>query len=217
MQYEERQLSLFAEPSRQSVTRIEAPWETATSLADLARFAVQCHRCRLRAGCRQVVFGEGDPAADLIFVGEGPGQEEDAAGLPFVGRAGQLLTRILAAAGLERGEVYITNVVKCRPPGNRLPQPDEVQACKVYLEAQIRIIRPKILVCLGALAAQTLIDPRVRITRDRGKWAHKDGILIMPTFHPAALLRDPYKKKPVWIDIQSVVRHYRALPGRGQE
>jgi uracil-DNA glycosylase family 4 len=140
----------------------------------------------------------------LCFVGEGPGREEDKQGRPFVGAAGQLLDRILVSVGLDRGEVYITNVVKCRPPGNRMPNPDEVEACSPYLYAQIRKINPSIIVCLGALAARTLIDKNARITRIRGEWHEKDGILIMPTFHPAALLRDPSKKRPVWEDMKKV-------------
>lgn len=187
------------------------PWETTSSLEELKGLVAACRRCRLRAGCKQVVFGEGNTQADLMLVGEGPGQAEDEEGRPFVGAAGQLLNRILAAAGIERSEVFIANVVKCRPPGNRLPLPDEVRACRPYLEAQLRLIKPRIVVCLGALAAQTLISPALRITRDRGKWVEKDGLLIMPTFHPAALLRDPSKKRPTWEDFQAVVRRYQPL------
>lgn len=156
-----------------------------------------------------MVFGEGNPRAELMLVGEGPGQQEDEQGRPFVGPAGQLLNRILAAVGISREEVYIANVVKCRPPGNRLPTPQEVEACRPYLWEQIRIIRPRIIVCLGALAGQTLISPKLRITRERGKWVERQGIMIMPTFHPAALLRDPRKKRPAWEDFKAVQSLYR--------
>lgn len=174
------------------------------NLEALREVSHQCEKCRLRASCTHVVFGEGNPDAKIMFVGEGPGREEDKQGRPFVGAAGQLLDRILVSVGLDRGEVYITNVVKCRPPGNRMPNPDEVEACSLYLYAQIRKINPSIIVCLGALAARTLIDKNARITRIRGEWHEKDGILIMPTFHPAALLRDPSKKRPVWEDMKKV-------------
>ncbi|BCV25538.1 uracil-DNA glycosylase family protein [Gelria sp. Kuro-4] len=204
------QLSLLGEPEPPAPpSPPRPPWETAGTLEELERLVGACRRCRLRAGCRRVVFGEGNPQAALMLVGEGPGQAEDEQGRPFVGAAGQLLNNILAAAGIERSEVFIGNVVKCRPPGNRLPLPDEVKACRPYLEAQLRLIRPRIVVCLGALAAQTLIDPAVRITRERGRWVEKDGLLIMPTFHPAALLRDPSKKRPVWQDFQAVLERYR--------
>lgn len=150
------------------------------------------------------MFGEGNPHARLMFVGEGPGQQEDIQGRPFVGAAGQLLDRILASVGISRDEVYIANVVKCRPPGNRLPTAEEAASCLPHLLEQIRAIKPKIIVCLGALATQTLIDKNARITRVRGTWFKKDGILYMPTFHPAALLRDETKKRPVWDDMKKV-------------
>ncbi|HHY33325.1 MAG TPA: uracil-DNA glycosylase [Firmicutes bacterium] len=176
----------------------------ASCLKELEQKCRACTKCDLRAGCTQVVFGEGNPHAKLMFVGEGPGQQEDIQGRPFVGAAGQLLDRILNAVGIRRDEVYIANVVKCRPPGNRLPTPDEAEACLPHLRAQIEAIRPKIIVCLGALATQTLIDKRARITRARGNWFEKDGIMYMPTFHPAALLRDETKKRPVWEDMKKV-------------
>lgn len=188
-------------------------WVQAQTLEELAQVVTACRRCRLRDGCRQVVFGEGHPQADIMLIGEGPGQAEDEAGRPFVGKAGQLLDNILTAAGLSRSEVFIGNVVKCRPPGNRLPLPDEVKTCQPYVRAQLRIIKPKIVICLGALAAQTLIDPGLRITRDRGQWVIKDGLEIMPTFHPAALLRDPRRKRPVWEDFQAVIERYKKLRG----
>ncbi|MGI9953488.1 uracil-DNA glycosylase [Moorellaceae bacterium AZ2] len=170
-----------------------------------------CQACGLRRTAKNIVLGEGNLQADLMLVGEGPGAREDQLGRPFVGAAGELLNRILRAAGFRREDVYITNVVKCRPPGNRLPTQAEVDACRGYLEEQIRLIRPKIIVCLGALATQTLIAPGAGITRLRGQWIEKDGIRYMPTFHPAALLRDEKKKRPVWEDFKKVRDLYREL------
>ena len=178
------------------------------SLSDLEQRAKSCQLCRLREGCRQVVFGEGKSNARLMLIGEGPGMDEDLQGRPFVGKAGQLLDKILQAAGLPRQEVFIGNVVKCRPPGNRLPHPDEVRVCKNYLEAQIRIIKPQILVCMGSLATQVLIDPRARITMIRGKWFNRQGIKMMAVFHPAALLRNPSYKRPTWEDFKQIRDEY---------
>ncbi|HBT48028.1 MAG TPA: uracil-DNA glycosylase [Peptococcaceae bacterium] len=177
----------------------------------LRRRVNSCRACGLRRTAKNVVLGEGNLRATLMLVGEGPGAREDQLGRPFVGAAGELLDRILRAAGFCREEVYITNVVKCRPPGNRLPTRAEVEACRGYLEEQIRLVRPKIIVCLGALATQTLIAPGAGITRLRGQWIQKDGICYMPTFHPAALLRDEGKKRPVWEDFKKVRDLYRKL------
>ena len=181
------------------------------ALRELEEKTASCRRCKLREGCSQVVFGEGDPDALLMLVGEGPGRDEDRLGRPFVGRAGKLLDKILEAAGFQRQEVYIANVVKCRPPQNRNPLPEEINACYSHLQEQIKIIRPKIIVCLGAMSAKTLVDPRAQISKIRGKWVERQGIGIMPTFHPAALLRDPQKKKLVWQDFQQVEREYKRL------
>lgn len=181
-------------------------------LETLAEVARNCNCCRLRAGCTQVVFGEGAPDARLLCVGEGPGADEDRLGRPFVGRAGQLLDRILEVSGFNRRtNCYIANVVKCRPPGNRAPLPDEREACRPYLEAQMQILQPRIVILLGATALQALIDPDARITQMRGQWIERDGIWYMPTYHPAALLRDPRKKKEVWEDMKAVVQKYREL------
>ena len=178
----------------------------------LARVVQGCQACRLRAGCTQVVFGDGVPTAKLLCIGEGPGADEDRIGRPFVGKAGQLLDRILEASGFDRTQnCYIANVVKCRPPGNRAPEPDERAACWPNLRAQIRLIQPRIVVLLGATALQALIDPEARITRMRGQWIEKEGIWFMPTYHPAALLRDPSKKRDVWTDMKAVIRKYREL------
>lgn len=185
------------------------------TLDDLAAVARDCRRCPLREGARQVVFGEGDPHARLMLVGEGPGATEDELGRPFVGKAGELLDRILAAAGFRRDEVYITNVVMCRPPGNRVPTEREMAACLPYLHAKIGLIRPRILVCLGSTAARALIDPQARITQVRGRWFEREGVAVTATYHPAALLRDVTKKRPAWEDFQAIRDRYRALAAGG--
>jgi DNA polymerase len=160
------------------------------------------------------VFGDGNINADILFIGEGPGKDENEQGIPFVGRAGQLLNKILEASEFKRSEVYIANVVKCRPPGNRLPNPDEVKECRSYLEAQIRIINPKIIVCLGALACQTVIDSKAKIGQTRGKWFMRNGIKIMATYHPAALLRNESYKRPAWEDFKLIRDEYKKLTGK---
>lgn len=186
------------------------------NLDDLRKTVLECHRCDLRKGCKGVVFGEGDSHAPLMLVGEGPGAVEDELGRPFVGTAGKLLDRILEAAGFQRGEVYIANIVKCRPPGNRLPTPEEAARCLPNLRAQIRIISPRMMICLGALSTQVLVDSKARITTARGTWHERDGVRVMPTFHPAALLRDPSKKRFVWEDFKKVRAAYDELKSGGQ-
>lgn len=182
------------------------------SFEELARRVRSCRRCGLREGCRGVVFGDGNPAAKLMLIGEGPGADEDRIGRPFVGRAGQLLDRILAACGFERQRhVYIANIVKCRPPGNRTPTPAEREACLPHLEAQIRFIQPKIIVLLGATALQGMLDPSARLSDYRGRWVERDGIFYMTTYHPAALLRNPSWKAPCWEDFKRVIDKYREL------
>lgn len=180
------------------------------SLEELQGLAKDCTRCGLREGCSSVVFGEGNPQAKLLLVGEGPGADEDRLGRPFVGKAGQLLDKILAAVGFERFEhVFIANVVKCRPPGNRVPRSEEAEACLPWLYRQIEIIAPKIIVLMGSTALKNLVEPEARITSMRGKWlTSKSGIKIMPTYHPAALLRDSSKKRPVWEDFQKIKEAY---------
>ncbi len=173
-------------------------------LAALASVAAGCTRCRLAEGRTKVVFGAGNPNAELMFVGEGPGAEEDRQGLPFVGAAGELLTKIIQAIEKTREEVYIANIVKCRPPGNRDPQPDEIAACRGYLDKQIALVRPRILVALGRVAAQTLLGNDSPIGRMRGQWFQVEGIPTMVTYHPAALLRNPALKRPTWEDMQQV-------------
>jgi|OM-RGC.v1.014674734 DNA polymerase len=198
------QESLFGDPG----------WDLSgiNDMAVLEEKVKTCNRCGLRAGCQGVVFGEGNPAAKVVLCGEGPGADEDRLGRPFVGKAGQLLDKILEACGFGRFEhVYILNTVKCRPPGNRIPTEEERAACRPNLEAQLRILQPRIMVLLGATALQAVLDPRGRITRDRGRWVEKNGVWIMPTYHPAALLRNPNLKRDTWEDFKQVVAKYREL------
>ncbi len=163
-----------------------------------------CQRCGLAGGRNTIVFGDGNPSADLMFVGEAPGRDEDRQGLPFVGRAGQLLTKIIEAIGLRREDVYIANILKCRPPGNRDPEPREVAACSPFLFRQIEAIQPKVVVALGAYAARTLLDTDLAISKLRGRFHVYRGRLLMPTYHPSYLLRNPWAKRPVWEDMQMV-------------
>lgn len=165
-----------------------------------------CTRCKLHAGRTQIVFGVGDPGARLMFVGEGPGADEDEQGEPFVGRAGQLLTQIIKAMGLAREQVYIANVVKCRPPGNRNPEPDEIDACSPFLRAQMAAIGPTVVVALGKFAAQTLLQTETPISRLRGRFHPVGGYEVMPTFHPSYLLRNPAAKREVWEDMKLVMK-----------
>ncbi len=176
------------------------------ALADIRGDIGDCTRCALHAlGRRQIVFGAGNPGADLMFVGEAPGADEDIQGEPFVGRAGQLLTKIIEAIGLSRADVYIANVLKCRPPGNRNPEPAEVSSCRPFLSRQIDSIRPKVIVALGTFAAHTLLETDVPISRLRGRvHEFRDGIRLVPTFHPAFLLRSPDRKRDVWEDMKIV-------------
>ena len=170
-------------------------------------FEKQVAECRLCSLCTQILHkvpGQGDRQASLMLIGEGPGQTEDEQGLAFVGAAGQLLTRMLEAIDLPRDRVYICNVVKCRPPFNRVPTPEEAEACRIHLRIQTWLVRPKVIVLLGNTAAKNLLDPEIRITRDRGHWTERKGIWMMPTFHPSALLRDPVKKQLAWEDMKSL-------------
>jgi uracil-DNA glycosylase family 4 len=178
----------------------------AKSLDELRAYIGDCQRCKLAPGRTNLVFGVGNAKAELMFVGEGPGHDEDMQGEPFVGRAGQLLTEIITKGmKLRREEVYIANVIKCRPPGNRNPEPDEIASCMPFLARQIDIVRPRVIVALGTFAVQTLLGVRTPITRMRGVWHDYRGIKVMPTFHPAYLLRNPADKKLVWVDIKSVM------------
>lgn len=178
---------------------------------DLGAKIMACEACGLCKGIHHKVMGQGDKNARLMLIGEGPGADEDAQGLAFVGRAGQLLTKMLAAIGLERDAVYICNVVKCRPPQNRVPTPEEAQACLPFLRGQVALVRPKIILLLGATAARCALGDDVRITRDRGRFVEKKGVLFMPTYHPAALLRDESKKRDAWNDLKAVRDKLREL------
>ncbi len=193
-----RAASAVAAPERAEPPRLD---EVRRELGD-------CKRCKLCSGRKNLVFGVGNPKARLVFVGEGPGAEEDNQGVPFVGAAGQLLTKMISAMGYTRDEVYICNVVKCRPPGNRNPEPDEIQACQPFLEAQLNAIRPSVIIALGKFAAQTLLRSDTPITRLRGHWREYVGIPLMPTFHPAYLLRNPAEKKAAWADLQAVMARF---------
>ena len=164
----------------------------------------ECTRCKLHGGRTNLVFGVGSPVADLVFVGEAPGRDEDRQGIPFVGRAGQLLTRIIASIGLSRDEVYIANVIKCRPPNNQNPEPDEVAACEPFLFRQLDVIRPRVVVALGAFAVRTLLQTDQAISRLRGRVFDYRGAKLIPTFHPAFLLRSPERKRDVWEDMKRV-------------
>jgi uracil-DNA glycosylase len=172
----------------------------------------ECTRCRLHLQRNKIVFGAGNPRAELVFVGEGPGHDEDVQGLPFVGRAGKLLTQMIEAMGLTRELVYICNVVKCRPPENRKPEDDEVATCSPYLYRQLDVIAPKAIVCLGATAAQALLKTKDSISRFRGNWLDYRGTKLMVTYHPAYLLRNPNAKGEVWKDLQKVMAHLGLKP-----
>jgi DNA polymerase len=176
-----------------------------TGLAAVREQLGDCRRCRLAERRRSIVFGQGNPEAELVFVGEAPGQEEDRQGLPFVGPAGQLLTRMIEAMGRRREDVYICNIIKCRPPSNRDPEDDEIAACSSFLLRQIDAIGPKVIVTLGKFAAQTMLDTTEPISRLRGRLHDFKGVPLMPTFHPAYLLRSPHKKREAWEDLQQVM------------
>ncbi|KAF0221534.1 MAG: DNA polymerase [Geobacteraceae bacterium] len=176
------------------------------TLDDVRRELEECGRCQLGNTRTNLVFGVGNPAARLAFVGEAPGRDEDLQGEPFVGEAGQLLSKIINAMGFERSDVYICNVLKCRPPGNRNPQPDEIEKCHPFLLRQLKAIAPEVIVCLGTFAAQTLLQTKAPISKLRGSFHDYHGIPLMPTFHPAFLLRNPAMKREVWEDMQQVMR-----------
>ncbi|HTN42906.1 MAG TPA: uracil-DNA glycosylase [Nitrospiria bacterium] len=204
-------------------TAVQPTIHSKTSLLSALRAEIgDCTRCKLHTGRRQLVFGSGNPEAELMFVGEAPGEDEDRQGEPFVGKAGQLLTRIIRAMGLPREEVYIANIIKCRPPKNRNPEPDEIETCSPFLRRQIETIRPKVICALGNFAAQTLLATGQKISQLRGRFhalppSFSDGaaagIKVMPTFHPAYLLRNPEDKKRVWEDMQMIMRELN-LAGR---
>ncbi len=190
-----------ADPARQQEDMVESP----ETLRDVREDLGDCRRCKLhRLGRRQIVFGVGNPNADLMFIGEAPGYDEDVQGEPFVGRAGQLLTRIIEAIGLKREDVYIANVIKCRPPENRNPEPDEVEMCEPFVFRQVETIRPKVIVALGTFAARALLKTEDPISRLRGRIYTYGHAKLIPTFHPAFLLRSPDRKRDVWDDMKKV-------------
>lgn len=196
----------------QRVTR-QASGDKVVALDALRKEIGDCQRCRLSGGRKTIVFGEGNPDADLMFIGEAPGREEDIQARPFVGEAGQLLTKLIEKIGLKREEVYIGNIVKCRPPQNRDPEEDEMRTCSTFIDRQIDIISPEIIIALGRISAQTLINTKTPISKLRGRFYEYKGIPLMPTFHPAYLLRNPKDKWLVWEDVQKVLERLRGKGG----
>jgi len=184
------------------------------TLDDIRKELIDCRRCPLCAGRANVVFGVGNPRARLMFVGEGPGSEEDRRGEPFVGAAGKRLDQWIARIGLRRDDVYIANIVKCRPPGNRAPTPDEAKVCLPYLSRQIRAIRPEVICTLGATALNFLMGIEGKITRERGKWRDRDGVPVLPTYHPAYILRNPAPEVEVFADFDALASRLRSSPGK---
>ncbi|WP_321391221.1 uracil-DNA glycosylase [uncultured Desulfuromusa sp.] len=184
----------------------DLPPENSKTLAEMEINLKNCCLCPLSKQRKNIVFGAGNPQARLVLVGEAPGREEDQQGIPFVGEAGKLLDKILLAMNLSREEVYICNVLKCRPPGNRDPQADEIAACEPFLKQQLALIQPELIITLGRFAAQELLKTTAPISKLRGKWHEYEGIPLMPTFHPAYLLRNPSGKRPVWEDMKKVMQ-----------
>ncbi len=210
-----------AAPAARSLPIVSAPslFEAAErvagdSLERIREDLGECTRCRLSRHRMKIVFGSGNPQAELVFVGEGPGHDEDVQGLPFVGRAGKLLTQMIEAMGLRREDIYICNVIKCRPPENRLPEKDEIATCSPFLLRQLDVIRPKVIVCLGGVAAQTLLSTHQSISHFRGEWFDYRGARLIATYHPAYLLRNPGAKGEVWKDLQKVMAVLGLSPRR---
>jgi DNA polymerase len=203
-------------PAAPEIAAVVPAAQRATALQLIRDEIGDCTRCALHTGRNKIVFGDGDPAARLMFVGEGPGADEDAQGLPFVGKAGQLLNNMITAMGLKREEVYIANVVKCRPPGNRVPEQEEGSTCSPFLFRQIDVVRPKVLVALGATAATWLLGVRQPLAGLRGRVHAVRGTQLIVTYHPAYLLRDPRQKKEAWADLQIAMRELGLKPpGKG--
>lgn len=189
-------------------------------LENLEQKNLGCEQCILRKGCQRVVFGEGDPESPVMFVGEGPGQTEDEMGRPFVGKAGELLNKILEAAKMPRKSVYITNIVKCRPPQNRTPNSEEMEHCLPWLREQYKIIKPRYMVLLGLAATHGILDKKAKLNQSRGQWIQKGNLFVLVTYHPAAILRNPSLKKPAWEDFQLIsqtVREYTQLLKKNPE
>jgi DNA polymerase len=187
--------------------------EKAESLEEIASLIAGCQMCGLSERRTNTVPGEGDPQADLMFIGEAPGYNEDVQGRPFVGRAGKLLDDMIRAMGFDRGQVFIGNIIKCRPPNNRDPHPDEMKTCEPFLHRQLELIRPRVICALGRIAIQTLLRSTQPISKIRGKWHAYKGIPLMPTYHPAYLLRNPNGKRPAWEDLQAIMAKLEELKG----
>jgi uracil-DNA glycosylase len=207
---EEPPIAVAPGPVAQSMSLFESRSPATTqreneTLEHIRNDLGDCHRCRLAAGRHSIVFGQGNPHAELVFVGEGPGADEDAQGLPFVGRAGRLLNKMIELAGMKREEVYICNIVKCRPPNNRTPLPDEIETCSPFLFRQIKTIKPRLVCCLGAPAVKTLLGVKEGITKIRGHFYDFQGTKALPTFHPAYILRNPREEKILREDFQKIV------------
>jgi len=198
-------------PEKATAAYPNEPWVGCATLDDLNKTICTCQKCSLGSTRTKFVFGVGNPQADLVLVGEAPGADEDAQGEPFVGRAGQLLNKILEAINFKREEVYICNILKCRPPNNREPLPEEVTKCEPYLWKQLEIIKPKIILCLGRVAAQVLLKTNASLTNLRGTMHDYHGIKLMVTYHPAALLRNPNWKRPTWEDVQQLRKEYDSM------
>lgn len=211
--FDVHEVFLPAPPEQQSTVSEQDPLQ-ASNLSSMAKALASCQRCRLWKGRTQVVFGVGDPKAAVVFVGEAPGAEEDRQGEPFVGRAGQLLNAMLRACGLQRHQVYIANIVKCRPPGNRDPEDDEAAACLPFLRRQLSMIAPQVIVLLGKVAARHLLGARGPISSFRGQWQRWEGVDVLPTFHPAYLLRNPLAKKDAWEDLKLLMKRLALVEKR---
>ena len=196
---------------QQTSSDTSPPPPSIQSLEEIRSELGDCRRCKLHRTRRTIVFGEGNPNATLMFIGEGPGYDEDVQGRPFVGRAGQLLTKIIQSIHLQREEVYIANIIKCRPPGNRNPEPDEIKTCSPFLLKQVQAIRPKIICALGTFSAQTLLSTDAKITTLRGRFFDFQGIKVIPTFHPSYLLRNPERKRDVWEDMKRIMEEMPKL------
>lgn len=201
-------------PTSAKASALDGPWPAGTDgaagMQGIRDDLGDCIRCKLHRQRKQIVFGAGDVQAELMFVGEAPGADEDEQGIPFVGRAGQLLTKMIAAIGLRRDQVYIANIIKCRPPQNRNPEPDEIEKCHPFLLRQIAMIQPRVICALGKFAAQTLLETDTPISQLRGRFVQKFGAKLMPTFHPSYLLRNPASKREVWQDLQAIQRELDA-------
>jgi uracil-DNA glycosylase family 4 len=197
-----------------NITVKREEWEFSASIDELNHMICNCMKCELGNTRTNFVFGVGNPCADIVLIGEAPGADEDAQGEPFVGRAGQLLNKILEASGFKREEVFICNILKCRPPGNRNPMPDEIEKCRPYLEKQLKLINPKLILLLGRVAAESLLKTKEPLAKLRGKLHDYKGYKVMVTFHPAALLRNPNWKRPTWEDMKQFKAIYGELIGK---